>query len=72
MALFAQSGAYSEMVYTVPAFLGLIIGAIHMLWQLKVMDINDPGQCLRLFKSNGHFGWILFAGLTGSLLLKAA
>jgi 4-hydroxybenzoate polyprenyltransferase len=72
MALFAQSGAYSEMVYTVPAFLGLIIGAIHMLWQLKMMDINNPDQCLRLFKSNGHFGWILFAGLTGSLLLKAA
>ncbi|MCP4182245.1 MAG: 4-hydroxybenzoate octaprenyltransferase [Hyphomicrobiales bacterium] len=70
MALFAQSGAYSEMAYTAPAFLGLFIGAIHMLWQLKMMDIDNPDQCLKLFKSNGHFGWILFAGLTGSLLLR--
>ena len=70
IALATQSGAYAEMIYTLPAFLGLAVGAIHMLWQLKMIDINNPDQCLRLFQSNSHFGWILFAGLTGSLLLK--
>jgi 4-hydroxybenzoate polyprenyltransferase len=70
IAMAAQSETYAEMAYTLPAFFGLFIGAIHMLWQLKVLDINNPDQCLRLFKSNSHFGWILFAGLTGSLLLR--
>ena len=69
-ALSAQLSVDAEMAYALPAFLGLAVGAIHMLWQLKVMDINEPDQCLRLFKSNSHFGWIIFAGLTGSLLLR--
>ncbi|MEM7215093.1 MAG: 4-hydroxybenzoate octaprenyltransferase [Pseudomonadota bacterium] len=52
-----------------PAWLGLFIGAGQMLWQIVKLDINDGGQCLRLFKSNSTFGLILFLGLTGALLL---
>ncbi len=51
-----------------PAFAGLAIGAAHMGWQIKVLDIDDGDQCLKLFKSNNHFGWIVFAGLLASMM----
>ena len=46
-----------------PSYLGLAIGSGHMLWQIKTLDINDPDNCLALFKSNKTFGGIIFAGL---------
>ena len=51
-----------------PAFVGLAVGAAHMGWQIKVLDINDGDQCLKLFKSNNHFGWIVFAGLLVAMI----
>jgi len=53
-----------------PAYLGLAIGAAHMGWQIRVLDIDDPDQCLSIFKSNSHFGWIVFAGLLASALIQ--
>jgi len=44
------------------AFAGLLIGAGHLLWQAVVLDIDDPDQCLKLFRSNTAYGWILFIG----------
>jgi len=33
-----------------------------------VLDIDNPEQCLRLFKSNNIVGWLIFLGLVlGSL-----
>lgn len=49
------------------AFAGLAIGAAHMGWQIKVLDIDDGDQCLKLFKSNNHFGWIVFIGLLAAM-----
>ena len=31
----------------------------------SVLDIDDPDQCLRLFKSNNLVGWLIFLGLIG-------
>ncbi len=45
------------------AWLGLAAGAAHMAWQVATLDIHDPERCLKLFKSNSHFGWIVFVGL---------
>jgi len=56
----------------VPAFIGLLIGGTQMFWQIRTLDIDDPDQCLKLFKSNSHFGWILFTGFTGSLMVSVA
>ncbi|MCP4071999.1 MAG: 4-hydroxybenzoate octaprenyltransferase [Hyphomicrobiales bacterium] len=53
-----------------PAYAGLCAGGVHMLWQLATLDIDNPDQCLKLFQSNSHFGWILFAGFTGSMVLS--
>lgn len=51
-----------------PAYASLAIGAAQMLWQIRVLDIDDADQCLRLFKSNSLFGWIIFCGLIASSL----
>lgn len=44
------------------AFIGILAGVIHLGWQIVALDIDDGDQCLRLFRSNGTYGWILFAG----------
>jgi 4-hydroxybenzoate polyprenyltransferase len=31
-----------------------------------VLDIDNAEQCLRLFRSNGVVGWLIFLGLLGS------
>lgn len=51
-----------------PAYLGLAIGAGQMGWQIMSLDIDNPSECLRLFKSNSAFGWIVFFGLVFSAL----
>jgi 4-hydroxybenzoate polyprenyltransferase len=51
------------------AYLGLIVAAMLLAWQILMLDINNPADCLRLFKSNNRVGAILFAGLMLSLIL---
>ncbi|MEC5321913.1 4-hydroxybenzoate octaprenyltransferase [Aurantimonas sp. A3-2-R12] len=51
-----------------PAYAGLAAGAFQMIWQIRTLDIEDADQCLRLFKSNTVFGWIIFFGLIFSSL----
>jgi 4-hydroxybenzoate polyprenyltransferase len=48
--------------------LGLAGFTVHLGWQIMRLDISDPDNCLRLFKSDRDAGLILFAGL----LLDAA
>ncbi|MCB1384940.1 MAG: 4-hydroxybenzoate octaprenyltransferase [Nitratireductor sp.] len=49
------------------AWLGLVAGAAHMVWQITTVDIHDPANCLVRFKSNSGFGWILFLALLASM-----
>ncbi|MGD9740157.1 MAG: 4-hydroxybenzoate octaprenyltransferase [Bauldia sp.] len=51
-----------------PAWLGLAAGAIQLAWQVRSIDLADPGRALGLFRSNRLFGLIVLAGL----LLSAA
>ncbi len=51
------------------AFAGIVIGAAHLAWQAIVLDIDDPDQCLKLFRSNTTYGWILFAGFVVDSLI---
>jgi len=46
----------------------LIAAAAHFYWQVRSLDINDPGKCLAVFKSNRDAGLLLLA----ALLLAAA
>lgn len=53
------------------AFAGLVLSLAHLLRQIVVLDIDDNDQCLKLFRSNEWFGWILFAGLVADALVQA-
>jgi 4-hydroxybenzoate polyprenyltransferase len=43
--------------------LGLAVFAVHLGRQVAIIDIDDPVQCLALFKSNRDAGLILFAAM---------
>jgi len=45
------------------AFVGLALGAAHLAWQVNTLDTENPDRCLRLFRSNRDYGWILFLGI---------
>ena len=45
-------------------FLFLITIFIHMFYfQIKMLNINNPNSCLRIFKSNNFLGLLIFIGL---------
>jgi 4-hydroxybenzoate polyprenyltransferase len=48
--------------------LGLAAFAVHLGWQVRHLDIDNPAKCLALFKSNRDAGLILF----GAMLVDAA
>jgi len=43
--------------------LGIAAFAAHLAWQVWRIDVEDPGLCLRLFKSNRDAGLLLFAAM---------
>ena len=52
------------------AYLGLAAAALHMGYQIRVIDIDDGDQCLKLFQSNSTVGWLIFGGLLGAAFLS--
>jgi 4-hydroxybenzoate polyprenyltransferase len=46
-----------------PAWIGLVVAIVLLAWQILVLDIHDPAQCLALFKFNFTVGAVLFLGL---------
>ncbi|RCL02485.1 MAG: 4-hydroxybenzoate polyprenyltransferase [Candidatus Tokpelaia sp. JSC161] len=47
---------------------GLVLAALHMLYQIKELKVNSPHICLKLFKANTIVGFFIFLGiLSGSL-----
>ncbi|UPJ68676.1 4-hydroxybenzoate octaprenyltransferase [Bradyrhizobium sp. 191] len=55
-----------------PAWVGLVAFALHLASQIVRLKIEDPGLCLRLFKSNRDAGLLLFAGLLVDAVMRAA
>ena len=51
--------------------LGLLAFATHLAWQIARLDVDDPINCLVVFKSNRDAGLILFAGLVLDAALRA-
>ncbi|HJN24474.1 MAG TPA: 4-hydroxybenzoate octaprenyltransferase [Rhodospirillales bacterium] len=47
----------------------LALAASHLFWQVATLDINDAKGCLRRFKSNRHFGLIIFAAIIAGQLI---
>ena len=63
--------AFAAAALPMPALAGLAAAAAHMMRQINVLDIDDPDQCLRLFKSNGTVGWLIFLGILGGAVWHA-
>lgn len=49
-------------------FACLGLGLVQLLWQVWDIDLDDPHDCLRKFKSNRVFGWLVLAGFVGDPL----
>jgi 4-hydroxybenzoate polyprenyltransferase len=45
------------------AQLGVLAFALHLVWQIRTLDVNDAARCLMQFRSNRDAGLLLFAGL---------
>lgn len=63
LAVVCWTGAFWLAGVSWIGFLWLLAGASHLFWQVGTLDIDDGARCLKLFRSNRDFGWILFAGL---------
>ncbi|MEN6543504.1 4-hydroxybenzoate octaprenyltransferase [Parvibaculum sp.] len=44
-------------------FAGIALAVAHLVWQIRSLDIDDSGRCLKLFRSNRDFGLIVFAAI---------
>lgn len=43
------------------ASLGLALAVL--MWQIRKVELDSPEDCLRRFRSNARFGWIIFLGI---------
>ncbi len=50
----------SNLSYT--AYVGVIVGAMQLAWQVNRVDFDDPEICLTMFKSNHLFAALVFTG----------
>jgi 4-hydroxybenzoate polyprenyltransferase len=64
-ALMCMALAFASAQVPPVALAGLCAAGVHMARQIVTLDIDNPDQCLRLFKSNNVVGWLIFAGLIG-------
>lgn len=44
-------------------YFSLLIALVHLIWQVKAVDLDNPDDCMRKFRSNAKFGWIVFIGI---------
>lgn len=57
---------------SIAAFVGLGLGAAHLGWQVASLDADNPEHCLKRFRSNRDFGWIIFLGIVVDGLLTSS
>ncbi|OQM74946.1 4-hydroxybenzoate octaprenyltransferase [Manganibacter manganicus] len=70
-ALICFAFAFASAQVPLVSLAGLIAAGAHMARQIAVINIDDPDQCLKLFKSNNQVGWLIFLGLIGGALWVA-
>lgn len=51
--------------------LGMGAAGAHLLWQVATLDIDDPENCLKHFRSNRDFGAIVFAAIVLDMVLAS-
>ncbi|VIO91081.1 Uncharacterized protein BM_BM16942 [Brugia malayi] len=55
---------------TWPFYGALAATGVHLAWQIGTVNINDPKDCWRKFKTNQWLGIILFTGIVAGNLLR--
>jgi 4-hydroxybenzoate polyprenyltransferase len=51
--------------------LGMLAAAAHLAWQVMTLDIDDPENCLKRFRSNREFGLIVLGAILLDMALAA-
>ncbi|MSP42457.1 MAG: 4-hydroxybenzoate octaprenyltransferase [Alphaproteobacteria bacterium] len=61
MALFALAGEAGGLG---PGFWPLLgLAGVHLIWQVRTLNLDSPANCLRLFRSNRDFGALVFLAI---------
>lgn len=65
--LIAAAGLTAGLAW--PFLVALILPAAHLYWQASRVVLDDPGDCLAMFRSNRITGWLVLGALiTGRVL----
>lgn len=64
--MFILAGWLANIEYIFYVF--MVFAAAHLYYQIRNLDINNRESCLRLFKSNHHFGILVFLGVLFGVL----
>ncbi len=50
-------------------YVSLVLAILHLLWQIRKVDLGNPQDCMRKFRSNARFGWIIFLGIVAQKII---
>jgi 4-hydroxybenzoate polyprenyltransferase len=64
--LFALAGFAVKLAW--PFYALLLLAAAQLAWQAAKIDLDDPADCLRMFRSNRLFGWLFLASILAGLM----
>ncbi len=68
VALWAAAGAADGL--GLPFFAALALVAAQFAWQAARVEIDDPADCLKKFRSNRLTGWLLLAGIVAAHVVR--
>jgi len=51
-------------------FTAVVLVSLQMAWQVMTLNIGDPNNCLRRFRSNREVGLVIFLGLVADMALS--
>jgi 4-hydroxybenzoate polyprenyl transferase len=49
-------------------YLFLFVGIFHLILQVKMVDLNNPADCMKKFSSNKYFGLVIFVAILAGKL----
>ena len=67
VALWAAAGWAAGL--SVVFLIGIALAAAQLFWQAARVDIDDPIDCLRKFRSNRAVGWLVLTGIVAGHLI---
>jgi 4-hydroxybenzoate polyprenyltransferase len=61
ISLFGWAGVLMDLAW--PFYVVLALAAAQLGWQAATLDADDPADCLRKFRANRLFGWLMLAAI---------